>query len=68
MYIKNWDEFSQRARNLYMAAPMRTRYCIKYNHSGSKLVVKVTDDEKVRSIVYLILNSVQDWKWRCVHQ
>jgi hypothetical protein len=48
MYIESWDEFSQRAKSLYLADPMRARYCIRYNHGGSKLVVKVTDDIKVR--------------------
>lgn len=48
MYVATWEEFSQRAKSLYLADPMRTRYCIRYDHSGSSLVVKVTDDVKVR--------------------
>ena len=48
MYIASWDDFSQRARSLYLAEPMRTRYCIRYDHSASRLVVKVTDDVKAR--------------------
>lgn len=47
MYIASWEEFSQRAKALFQAAPDRARYCIRYNHSGSKLVIKVTDDSKV---------------------
>ena len=47
MYISSWEEFSQKAKALYLADPLRARYCIRYTHSGSKLVVKVTDDVKV---------------------
>jgi hypothetical protein len=61
MYIATWDEFSQKAKSLYLAAPMRARYCIRYNHSGGNLVVKVTDDVKVRVFLWLLLVS-QSWQ------
>ena len=59
MYITSWDEFSQRAKALYAANPLRARYCIRYNDSGSKMVVKVTDDSKVSSLGKLARRKLQ---------
>jgi signal recognition particle subunit SRP9 len=47
MYISDFEQFLQEAEDLYKARPLATRYCIKYRHCDSKLVLKVTDDVKV---------------------
>ena len=57
MYIASWEEFSSRAKALFLAAPGKARYCIRYNHTGSKLVIKVTDDTKVCSYLFLAYAS-----------
>lgn len=44
MFIDSWDSFLQQARELFIAEPIRTRYCIKYRHCDGNFVVKVTDD------------------------
>eukprot|EP00656_Telonema_subtile_P057682 TRINITY_DN9545_c0_g1_i1.p1 TRINITY_DN9545_c0_g1~~TRINITY_DN9545_c0_g1_i1.p1 ORF type:complete len:115 (-),score=28.04 TRINITY_DN9545_c0_g1_i1:213-557(-) len=44
VYIEVWDDFYQAAHQLYVEAPARTRYSMKYRHSEGKLVLKVTDD------------------------
>ncbi|KAH8920851.1 signal recognition particle, SRP9/SRP14 subunit, partial [Atractiella rhizophila] len=44
VYITKWDEFCVRALALYNENPTRTRYCIRYRHTRSLLVLKVTDD------------------------
>jgi len=46
MYISDFEQFLQEAEDLYKARPLATRYCIKYRHCDSKLVLKVTDDVK----------------------
>lgn len=48
MFIESWDDFALRARQLYQADPVNTRYVIRYNHAKGNLTVKVTDNEKVR--------------------
>jgi len=44
MYIIDWKEFYEAAEKLYLASPSKVRYCLKYRHSGSQVVLKVTDD------------------------
>lgn len=46
MYIDSWDDFAQRARQMFLSDPMGTRYIIRYNHARGKVVAKVTDDKK----------------------
>ena len=46
MYITQFDEFSRGAREMFLANPLKTRYCLKYTHSKSALIIKVTDDDK----------------------
>ncbi|BDA40442.1 probable signal recognition particle 9 kDa protein at N-terminal half [Coccomyxa sp. Obi] len=44
MFIEDWNSFYEQAEQLYRNDPLRTRYVLKYSHSGGKLVLKVTDD------------------------
>eukprot|EP00051_Salpingoeca_urceolata_P033845 m.22442 g.22442 ORF g.22442 m.22442 type:complete len:79 (-) comp6818_c0_seq1:109-345(-) len=44
-YFETWDEFAARAEELYLHEPERTRYSIKFRHSDSLVVLKVTDDK-----------------------
>jgi len=45
VYIENLENFMQAAQELFVNAPERTRYVIKYRHVDAKLVLKVTDDK-----------------------
>mmetsp|Transcript_12397 Transcript_12397/g.29725 ORF Transcript_12397/g.29725 Transcript_12397/m.29725 type:complete len:118 (-) Transcript_12397:132-485(-) len=45
VYIESLENFMQAAQELFVNAPERTRYVIKYRHVDAKLVVKVTDDK-----------------------
>lgn len=51
MYIERWEDFYAAAEELYLAAPLRTRYVAKYRHCDGRLVLKVTDDRTVRNWV-----------------
>uniref|UniRef100_A0A6S8A899 Signal recognition particle 9 kDa protein n=1 Tax=Aplanochytrium stocchinoi TaxID=215587 RepID=A0A6S8A899_9STRA len=44
MYIDRWDEFSYRAKELFVSQPEKVRYTFKYRHVDSSLVLKVTDN------------------------
>lgn len=44
VYIDEWEEFSDRAAQLFMQSPEKTRYTFKYRHADSEVVLKVTDD------------------------
>lgn len=48
MFIEDWNSFYEQAEQLYRSDPLRTRYVLKYSHSGGKLILKVTDDRLVR--------------------
>ncbi|KAG5900687.1 hypothetical protein JTB14_005950 [Gonioctena quinquepunctata] len=43
-YLKSWEEFEKAAEKLYLQAPSKVRYTMKYVHSKNKLVLKMTDD------------------------
>eukprot|EP00658_Telonema_sp_P-2_P032212 TRINITY_DN23904_c0_g1_i1.p1 TRINITY_DN23904_c0_g1~~TRINITY_DN23904_c0_g1_i1.p1 ORF type:complete len:112 (-),score=26.54 TRINITY_DN23904_c0_g1_i1:228-563(-) len=44
VYIESWDDFYAAAHQMYLAAPSRTRYCVKYRDTGGRLTLKVTDN------------------------
>ena len=48
MYIKEWDDFYQAAEALFNESPTQTRCVTKYRHVDGVLVMKVTDNKKVR--------------------
>ncbi|KAJ3299765.1 Signal recognition particle protein [Borealophlyctis nickersoniae] len=43
-YIDIWDQYQRAVEELYLSAPIRTRYVVKYRHCDGKLVLKVTDN------------------------
>ncbi|KAJ8927565.1 hypothetical protein NQ314_019948 [Rhamnusium bicolor] len=43
-YLKSWEEFEKAAEKLYMQAPSKARYTMKYVHSKNLLSLKMTDD------------------------
>ena len=43
-YIASWDDFLDKSTKLFLEAPSRTRYSIKYRHTDCQMVLKVTDD------------------------
>mmetsp|Transcript_18266 Transcript_18266/g.38151 ORF Transcript_18266/g.38151 Transcript_18266/m.38151 type:complete len:95 (-) Transcript_18266:406-690(-) len=43
-YIETWDEFAAQAHELFLRAPLKTRYSFKYRAKDGQLVLKVTDD------------------------
>ncbi|KAF3663199.1 Signal recognition particle 9 kDa protein [Capsicum annuum] len=51
VYITSWDDFVERSVQLFRADPEKTRYVMKYRHSDGKLVLKVTDDKEVFSVL-----------------
>mmetsp|Transcript_1452 Transcript_1452/g.2406 ORF Transcript_1452/g.2406 Transcript_1452/m.2406 type:complete len:122 (+) Transcript_1452:101-466(+) len=44
VYIEDLESFMGASQQLFVNSPGKTRYVIKYRHTSSKLVVKVTDD------------------------
>lgn len=48
-YTEDFEEFLAKAEVIYRSNPLKTRYLTKYVHSKGKMVLKVTDDNKVRS-------------------
>nr|GAT48324.1 predicted protein [Mycena chlorophos] len=42
MYIHGWQEYQEKAEELYAASPNKTRYCVKWREG--KLVLKITDN------------------------
>lgn len=43
-FLKSWEEFEKAAEKLYLQAPMKARYTMKYVHSKNMLVLKMTDN------------------------
>lgn len=43
-YLKSWEEFEKAAEKLYLQAPWKARYTMKYVHSKNQLILKMTDD------------------------
>ncbi|KAH6578094.1 hypothetical protein BASA50_005222 [Batrachochytrium salamandrivorans] len=41
-----WDDYQKAVHDLYLQAPLRTRYVVKYRHCVGKLTLKVTDGPK----------------------
>lgn len=57
-FIKSWEEFEKAAERLYLQEPSKVRYVMKYTHSNSQLVLKMTDDRVVDIFLFNILSSV----------
>ena len=46
-YLDNWDEFAEKAKELYNKDPISSRVTIRYRHNDGKVNVKVTDNKQV---------------------
>lgn len=46
--ITIWEEFEKSAEMLYLRDPLNTRYSLKYSHSKGIVIVKITDNKKVK--------------------
>ncbi|KIK55711.1 hypothetical protein GYMLUDRAFT_47670 [Collybiopsis luxurians FD-317 M1] len=44
VYINSWQDYQDAAEALYSKSPHSTRYCVKWNSSQGKLVLKITDN------------------------
>ena len=51
MFIEDWNSFYEQAEQLYRNDPLRTRYVMKYKHTAGRLILKVTDDRVVSSLL-----------------
>lgn len=51
-FVKNWDDFEIAAENMYIQNPTKCRYTMKYIHNKGHLLLKLTDNEKVRKMFY----------------
>lgn len=50
VYVKNWEDFEIAAESMYLQNPSKCRYSMKYIHSKSHLLLKLTDNVKVINI------------------
>lgn len=48
MFVKNWEDFESAAEGMYNRSPDTSRFSMKYIHNKGELVLKLTDNEKVR--------------------
>ncbi|WFD02411.1 hypothetical protein MOBT1_001093 [Malassezia obtusa] len=48
VYLKHWNDFKAQALALYAQSPERARFVLKARPSTQTLVLKLTDDHKVR--------------------
>lgn len=51
VFVKNWEDFEIAAENMYMANPQNCRYTMKYVHSKGHILLKMTDNVKVRFVI-----------------
>ncbi|KAI9366936.1 signal recognition particle, SRP9/SRP14 subunit [Zopfochytrium polystomum] len=43
MYFDSWDEFAAAVEKMYVAAPVKTRFVVKYRHCDGNFVLRATD-------------------------
>lgn len=48
VFLKDWEDFEIAAESMYMQSPNKCRFTLKYSHSKGQLVLKFTDNIKVR--------------------
>lgn len=58
-YLDTWDDFYAASEQLYLDAPEKFRFVVKYRHCDGKMVLKVTNNAIV--IKYLS-DQIQDGK------
>jgi hypothetical protein len=50
VFAKTWEDFEIAAEAMLMEHPENCRYSMKYTHNQQKLIVKVTNNQKVKII------------------
>lgn len=50
VFAKTWEDFEVAAEAMLMENPEKCRYSMKYTHNQQKLVLKVTNNQKVKNI------------------
>jgi signal recognition particle subunit SRP9 len=50
VFVKNWEEFETVAENMYLNNPSQCRFSMKYTHCKQQLLLKVTDNVKVKIV------------------
>ena len=48
VFAKTWEDFEIGAEAMLMENPDKCRYSMKYTHNKQKLVLKVTNNQKVQ--------------------
>lgn len=49
VYLKDWEDFEIAAESMFMQNPGKCRFVLKYIHSKGHLLLKFTDNIKVRA-------------------
>lgn len=55
VFLKDWEDFEMAAESMYMKNSSNCRYSMKYIHSKGQLLLKLTDNTKVK---HSVLNSL----------
>lgn len=58
VFAKTWEDFEIAAEAMLMEDPRKCRYSMKYTHNQQKLIVKVTNNLKVRIKTKIFLFSL----------
>lgn len=53
VFAKTWEDFEIAAEAMLMENPEKCRYSMKYSHNKQTLILKVTNNAKVRSTSFL---------------
>lgn len=48
VFVKTWEDFEIAAESMLMDDPHKCRYSMKYTHNQQKLILKVTNNLKVK--------------------
>ena len=54
VFAKTWEDFEIGAEAMLMENPEKCRYSMKYTHNKQKLVLKVTNNQKVQKQKFLM--------------
>lgn len=49
VFVRTWDDFQAAAEGMYTRSPDTSRFTMKYSHNKGELVLKLTDNVKVRT-------------------
>lgn len=55
VFVKSWDDFEIAAEGMYMRNPDKSRFSMKYIHHKGELILKITDNVKVKHKMDLLI-------------